>query len=124
MRAQLLFGRFLNHVPLVRASRSLGASPMLRSVFATILFVAILLLASLPGAHAAGRIALVVGVSNYEHAGRLPNTLNDAKDMGAALKRLGFDVDTVLDPGRSALEAEIGRASCRKECRSRWSPYH
>ena len=20
--------------------------------------------------------------------------------------------------------AEIGRASCRKECRSRWSPYH
>ncbi len=82
---------------------------MLRSVFATILFVAILLLASLPGAHAAGRIALVVGVSNYEHAGRLPNTLNDAKDMGAALKRLGFDVDTVLDPGRSALEAAVRR---------------
>ena len=23
-----------------------------------------------------------------------------------------------------ALREEIGRASCRKECRSRWSPYH
>jgi len=85
---------------------------MLRSVFATILFVAILLLASLPGAHAAGRIALVVGVSNYEHAGRLPNTLNDAKDMGAALKRLGFDVDTVLDPGRRGCELVLLFRAC------------
>src|SRR5688572_32488974 len=24
----------------------------------------------------------------------------------------------------AALRSEIGRASCRKECRSRWSPYH
>jgi hypothetical protein len=77
---------------------------MLRSVF-----VAILLLSSLVGAHAASRVALVVGVSNYEHAGRLSNTLNDAKDMTAALKRLGFDVDTLLDPGRSALEAAVRR---------------
>src|SRR5262249_11926920 len=34
---------------------------------------------------------------------------NDAKDMTAALKRLGFDVDTLLDPGRSALEAAVRR---------------
>jgi hypothetical protein len=77
---------------------------MLRGVF-----VAILLLSSLVGTHAASRIALVVGVSNYEHAGRLPNTLNDAKDMAVALKRLGFDVDTLLDPSRSALEAAVRR---------------
>src|SRR5690625_4588760 len=25
---------------------------------------------------------------------------------------------------RGGLAMEIGRASCRKECRSRWSPYH
>ena len=25
---------------------------------------------------------------------------------------------------RLAVLVEIGRASCRKECRSRWSPYH
>ena len=26
--------------------------------------------------------------------------------------------------GTSTFKGEIGRASCRKECRSRWSPYH
>lgn len=75
-----------------------------RSVFAVVL-----LFSSLYGAHAGGRVALVVGVSNYEHAGRLANTLNDAKDMAAALKRLGFDVETLLDPNRSALEAAVRR---------------
>ena len=24
----------------------------------------------------------------------------------------------------TAVKTEIGRASCREECRSRWSPYH
>lgn len=55
------------------------------------------------------RVALVVGVSNYEHAGHLPNTINDAKDMSEALKRLSFDVDTLLDPSRTALEAALRR---------------
>jgi uncharacterized caspase-like protein len=61
-------------------------------------------------ARAAGRrVALVVGVSKYEHAAILPNTLNDAQDMTVALKRLGFDVETVLDPSRPALEAAVRR---------------
>ena len=29
-----------------------------------------------------------------------------------------------LEVGRGRERAQIGRASCRKECRSRWSPYH
>ena len=38
--------------------------------------------------------------------------------------RLGWDryvdaIDVLLGAA-----PEIGRASCRKECRSRWSPYH
>src|SRR5256885_8189710 len=28
------------------------------------------------------------------------------------------------DDGREAIRRQIGRASCGKECRSRWSPYH
>ena len=28
------------------------------------------------------------------------------------------------DYSEIGLEDKIGRASCRKECRSRWSPYH
>jgi PQQ-dependent catabolism-associated CXXCW motif protein len=79
---------------------------MLRAVFLAIL----VLTSSLVMAHAGGsRVALVVGVSKYEHAASLANTLNDAKDMSGALKRLGFDVETVLDPSRSELEAAVRR---------------
>ena len=60
-------------------------------------------------AHVGRRVALVIGVSDYQHAASLPNTLNDAKDMSAALTRLGFDVDTVLDPSWSELEAAVRR---------------
>ena len=44
-----------------------------------------------------GRVALVVGNSSYAHIGRLPNPDNDARDMSAALGRLGFEVTTELD---------------------------
>ena len=30
----------------------------------------------------------------------------------------------LLVPHQLSLAAKIGRASCGKECRSRWSPYH
>jgi hypothetical protein len=77
---------------------------MLRCIFA-----AMVLLLTLVEAPAGSRGALVVGVSNYEHPGRLTNTLNDANDMATALKRLGFDVETVLDPSRPILEAAVRR---------------
>ena len=38
-------------------------------------------------------MALVVGNSTYAHIGRLPNPDNDARDMSAALRRLGFEGD-------------------------------
>ena len=38
--------------------------------------------------------ALVVGNSTYAHIGRLPNPDNAARDMSAALRRLGFEVTT------------------------------
>ncbi len=37
------------------------------------------------------RLALVIGNSSY-HTGRLKNPVNDARDMSAALRRLGFQV--------------------------------
>ncbi len=55
------------------------------------------------------RVALVIGVANYKHAPKLVNTLNDAQDMAAALTKLGFRVDLVLDPDRAALEAAVRR---------------
>jgi len=42
--------------------------------------------------------ALIVGISNYEKWPKLPNAVNDAKEVAAKLKELGFEVKTVLDP--------------------------
>ena len=38
------------------------------------------------------RVALIVGNANYEHAGALSNTINDANAVSAMLTRAGFDV--------------------------------
>ncbi len=38
------------------------------------------------------RLALVVGNSNYEHGGSLPNPVNDAKAISVALQSVGFEV--------------------------------
>ena len=53
------------------------------------------------------RVALVIGVSRYQHAPPLANTGNDANSVGAALRRLGFSVDLVIDPDRNAMESSI-----------------
>ena len=60
-----------------------------------------------------GRVALVVGNSTYAHIGRLPNPDNDAQDMSAALRRLGFEVTTELNADRVEL-TEALRAFTRQ----------
>ena len=60
-----------------------------------------------------GRVALVVGNSTYAHIGRLPNPDNDARDISAALQRLGFEVTTELDTDRVEL-TEALRAFTRQ----------
>ena len=55
------------------------------------------------------RVALVIGASAYRHVPTLPNTLNDARAVAAALTRIGFEVDTVLDPDRAGLEGAVRR---------------
>ena len=60
------------------------------------LVVAVVLVA-LAVALADGRVALVVGNSTCAHIQRLPNPDNDARDISAALRRLGFEVTTELD---------------------------
>ena len=70
----------------MRVARSLVVAVLVLVVFAT---PAVVL--------ADGRVALVVGNSTYAHIGRLPNPDNDAADMSAALRRLGFEVTTELD---------------------------
>jgi hypothetical protein len=54
-------------------------------------------------AFAERRVALVVGNSNYANVVRLPNPRNDAGDVAASLKTLGFDVTPGLDLDRNGL---------------------
>jgi len=80
--------------------------------FALIAAAAVALSASF-AAEGPRRVALVVGVSHYQHAGTLDNPANDAKSMESMLGRLGFDVETVIDPTRVDLESAIRRLGRR-----------
>lgn len=65
-------------------------------------------------ARAERKVALVVGNSAYVHVPRLPNPRNDASDLIARLKSIGFEVTPALDLDRNALLqslATFGRAA-------------
>ena len=84
---------------------------VVRPLVVTVLTVVVLAIPSVVLAD--GRVALVVGNSTYAHIGRLPNPDNDARDMSAALRRLGFEVTTELDADRVEL-TEALRAFTRQ----------
>jgi Caspase domain len=53
------------------------------------------------------RVALVIGNSAYRYTRRLDNPRNDATDIGAALKRLGFQVIEGFDLDKAGLDGKI-----------------
>lgn len=61
-------------------------------------------LAGTPAALADKRVALVIGNGNYQNTQRLPNPPNDAADIGAALKRTGFETIIGLDLDKAGME--------------------
>ncbi|CAL8973802.1 hypothetical protein RHODGE_RHODGE_02973 [Rhodoplanes serenus] len=78
--------------------------------------VAVALLLVVPAtapAHAGDRVALVIGNGAYRHATPLPNPPNDAADVAAMLRRIGFTVIEGRDLDKHGLEDKIrafGRA--------------
>jgi len=58
----------------------------------TVLTLIVILIAGLSAARAETRVALVVGNADYTHAPDLATPKNDAADMTALLKSLGFEV--------------------------------
>ena len=72
-----------------------------------LLAVVTTLLASVPMAVAADRVALVIGNGAYRNANALPNPPNDAADIAAALRRIGFDVVEGRDLDKRAMEGKI-----------------
>jgi uncharacterized caspase-like protein len=79
---------------------------MLKHLAACLLGLAVLLAALAPAA-AEKRVALVIGNGAYENVPRLPNPSNDASDMAAKLRGLGFDVVEGLDLGKRDMEKRI-----------------
>jgi Caspase domain len=62
----------------------------------------------IPVLHPEKRLALVIGNGHYQKPGAsLDNSLNDAKDMAALLKRLGFDVSLYEDLTKPNMEQAI-----------------
>ena len=53
------------------------------------------------------RQALVIGNSEYRHAGRLRNPVNDARAIGSTLQQLGFDVTLLTDADQRKMERAI-----------------
>lgn len=75
------------------------------------LFAAMLFLGGMAGKlHAAERprLALVIGISDYDHHSKLKNSANDADLISASLRDLGFDVMARTDPSAAAMRRVIG----------------
>jgi hypothetical protein len=53
------------------------------------------------------KFALVIGNGNYTGITRLNNPVNDAADMGAALRSLGFQVELVTDGDLDRMERTL-----------------
>ena len=68
--------------------------------------IAFCVLLVLPAA-AEKRVALVVGNSTYKEVSPLPNPVNDANDIAAALKASGFDVVLGIDVDKRDFDSRI-----------------
>lgn len=64
-------------------------------------------IAAAPSAAASDRAALVIGNSAYRNTPRLDNPINDARDIAAALKGLGFDVIEANDLDKAGMDQAI-----------------
>src|SRR4029077_17938001 len=89
--------------PMAAASRRKSA---MRPGIGALWVVCVILLGTVPG-RADRRVALVIGNSNYIHAGQLANPVNDGAAVAALLKRSGFDV---VEPHWDLGVAEMRRA--------------
>jgi uncharacterized caspase-like protein len=67
----------------------------------------VVLLGALGPATAEKRVALVMGNSAYQHTAPLKNPSNDATDMAAQLRQLGFDVIDGTDLSKAEMEQRI-----------------
>lgn len=86
------------------------------SFFLRALTIVICALALWPSLAAAEkRVALVIGNSDYENAAPLKNPVNDATDVSAKLKELGFDVVVGTDLDQTGMRRAVKEFSYKLE---------
>jgi uncharacterized caspase-like protein len=61
------------------------------------------------------KVALVIGIGDYEKGKKLPNAINDAKEMSFALKRIGFVIHDD-GPKLNLTYKEMGHALLDFQC--------
>ena len=72
------------------------------------IFLFAILMGLAAAAQAERRVALVIGNAKYAHEGHLGNPGNDAREVGAALKRIRFDdVEVVHDADLIAMQSAL-----------------
>ena len=76
---------------------------VVRAAFALLAFLSV----AVPAAHADKRAALVIGNSAYRHTAALPNPRNDAGDVAAALRSLGFEVVEGFDLDKAGFDRAV-----------------
>lgn len=84
-------------------------------LFRAAFFAVLTLLIATAPARAEKRVALIIGNSAYQHVSALPNPRNDAKAMGAALAKLGFDVDVHTDLTKADTDKAVRKFGDRLE---------
>src|ERR1700716_4486895 len=72
-----------------------------------VLAVTAALVALAAPAHAEKRVALVIGNNDYRNVPKLQKAVNDARTMGATLKRLGFSVMVAENQTRQAFSQTL-----------------
>ena len=70
---------------------------------AILLLLIVAVVAWTPSAFAAKRVALVIGISDYQSLAKLNNPVPDAKAIAASLKSHGFEVTEYYDLPRAEL---------------------
>ncbi len=65
------------------------------------------------GAEAERRLAILIGINDYENLPRLEKAVGDVNAMERKLKALDFDVTTVINPDRRTLNIALGRFAAR-----------
>jgi len=79
---------------------------MLKHLATCLLGLAAVIAATMPAA-AEKRVALVVGNAAYQNVPPLQNPSNDATDIAAKLRSLGFEVVEGIDLGKRDMEKRI-----------------